>query len=193
MYKYLASAILLFGQQLTLQAGTNIVTSKSATADRSVFVSFSTDSHGQYGALRHIPARTSEGDSISLNVYDSKTGELRGSIKQPSQSYSVTGIMNERQVAIAECTFGGDEELESKDGTLDYTNLILYTLQQAKSARHAIKVLTDLAGRYGYYGPGECLSIADMQEAWFLEFIGKGGGLNFRTGKHIAHRQVPAQ
>ncbi len=176
MYKYLASAILLFGQQLTLQAGTNIVTSKSATADRSVFVSFSTDSHGQYGALRHIPARTSEGDSISLNVYDSKTGELRGSIKQPSQSYSVTGIMNERQVAIAECTFGGDEELESKDGTLDYTNLILYTLQQAKSARHAIKVLTDLAGRYGYYGPGECLSIADMQEAWILEFIGKGAG-----------------
>lgn len=176
MYKYLAFTCLILSQHLKLHAGTSIVTSKSATADRSVFVSFSTDSHGQYGALRHIPARTAEGDSISIEIYDTQSGQLRGSIIQPPQSYSVTGIMNERQVAIAECTFGGDVTLESKDGILDYTNLILYTLQQAKSARHAIKILTDLAKRYGYYGPGECLSIADMQEAWIMEFVGKGQG-----------------
>lgn len=171
-----ATAILLLACNVPLLAGTNIVTSKSATADHSVFVSFSTDSHGQYGSLLHCPARTGTGDSVQLKIFDPKTGELRGSITQPPQSYSVTGIVNERQVAIAECTFDCRTELVTSEGVLDYTNLILYTLQQAKSARSAIKLITTLAERYGYYGLGECLSICDAQESWIMEFVGKGNG-----------------
>ncbi len=179
--------ILLIFAKLSL-AGTNIITSKGATADKSLLVSFSTDSHSKYGYLRQIPARTQDGDSVRLKIYDSQTDSLRGEITQPAQSYSVTGIMNERQVTIAECTFTCRAELLSSEGIFDYTNLILYTLQQARSARHAIKLISQLTERYGYYGLGESLAIADIQEAWIMEFVGKGPG---RKGVLWVARRIP--
>ena len=57
---------------------------------------------------------------------------------------------------------------------MDYGSLIYVTLQRAKTAREAIKVMTDLVEEYGYYSSGESFSIADPNEVWILEMISKG-------------------
>ena len=84
--------------------------------------------------------------------------------------------MNEHQVAITESTFGGRHELVDTTGIMDYGSLIYIALQRSKSAREAIKVMTDLVKEYGYYSSGETFSIADKNEAWVMEMIGKGPG-----------------
>ena len=61
-------------------------------------------------------------------------------------------------------------------GIMDYGSLIYIALQRSKSAREAIKVMTDLVKEYGYYSSGETFSIADKNEAWVMEMIGKGPG-----------------
>lgn len=47
-------------------------------------------------------------------------------------------------------------------------------LQRAKTAREAIHVIANLIKEYGYYSTGETFSIADPNEAWIMEIIGKG-------------------
>ena len=53
-------------------------------------------------------------------------------------------------------------------------SLMALGLQRAKTAREAIKVMTDLVARYGYSSEGESFSIADPNEVWIMEMIGKG-------------------
>jgi dipeptidase len=61
-------------------------------------------------------------------------------------------------------------------GLLPYYQLMVITLQRAKTAREAIKVMTDLVDKYGYASTGESFSIGDKEEAWILEMIGTGNG-----------------
>ena len=85
--------------------------------------------------------------------------------------------MNALQVAIGETTFGGRSDLYTQEGAImDYGSLIYVALQRAKTARDAIKVMTDLVEEYGYASEGESFSISDPNEAWILEMIGKGEG-----------------
>jgi dipeptidase len=60
---------------------------------------------------------------------------------------------------------------------MDYGSLIYVALQRSRTAKEAIKVMTDLVKEYGYYSSGESFSIADPNEAWILEMIGKGEGV----------------
>jgi len=90
-------------------------------------------------------------------------------IEQIAHTYSVVGNMNEHQVAIGETTYGGREELIDTTGIIDYGSLIYIALQRSKSAREAIKVMTELVQKYGYYSSGESFSIADPNEVWILE------------------------
>ena len=101
-------------------------------------------------------------------------GHLLGQIPQVRQTYNVIGNMNEKQVAITETTFGGRPELCRPNGILDYGSLIYITLQRAASAREAIEIMTSLVEEYGYYSEGESFSIADPNEVWIMELIGKG-------------------
>src|SRR5690606_28436472 len=55
-------------------------------------------------------------------------------------------------------------------------SLIYVALQRSKTAREAIKVMTDLVAEFGYASSGESFSIADANEVWILEMIGKGEG-----------------
>lgn len=112
-----------------------------------------------------------------LVLYEWGTGKFLGKIKQVRETYNVTGNMNEHQLAIGETTFGGRGELENPKGVIDYGSLIYITLQRAKTAREAIKIMTQLVEEYGYYSSGESFSIADPNEAWILEMIGKGPGV----------------
>lgn len=58
-----------------------------------------------------------------------------------------------------------------------YGSLIYITLQRSRTAREAIKVMTDLVQEYGYYSSGESFTIADPNEVWIMEMIGKGVGI----------------
>ena len=69
------------------------------------------------------------------------------------------------------------EDLKNWDptGIIDYGSLIYITLQRATSARDAISMINELV-EYGYYSSGESFSIADKDEVWIMELIGKGPG-----------------
>lgn len=154
---------------------TNFLVGKKATTDGSTFISYSADSYYLFGALYHYPAANYP-DGAMLDVVEWDTGKPLGKIKQAKQTYNVIGNINEHQVAIGETTFGGHEELVDTTGIMDYGSLMYIALQRSKSAREAIKVMTDLVAEYGYYSSGESFSIADPNEVWILEMIGKGVG-----------------
>lgn len=154
-------------------ACTGLLVGKKASTDGSVMISYAADSHTLYGELYRWPAATwPEGSILQIKEWD--TGKPLGEIPQVRQTYSVVGNMNEHQVAITESTFGGRPELVNPKGIMDYGSLIYVALQRSKTAREAIKVMTDLVAEYGYYSSGESFSIADKNEAWIMEMIGKG-------------------
>lgn len=115
------------------------------------------------------------GDSLAIRDY---RGNVLGKIAQVPHTYKVLGYhnMNEHQVAMGETTFGGREELVNTSKYLRYWNLMNITLQRSKTAREAIKVMTDLVEEYGYASSGETFSICDKEEAWLLEMVGTGPG-----------------
>lgn len=152
---------------------TNLLIGKKASKDGSTMITYSADSYNLFGALYHFPAATYPKGTM-LKVTDWDSGKYLGEIKQAETTYNVVGNMNEYQLTIAETTFGGREELQDPKGIIDYGSLIYITLQRAKTAREAIKVMTDLVNEYGYYSSGESFSIGDPNEIWVLEMIGKG-------------------
>ncbi|MBB4035187.1 dipeptidase [Dysgonomonas hofstadii] len=156
-------------------ACTNLLVGKKASVDGSTMITYSADSYALFGELYHWPARKYP-NGVMLKVYEWDSGRYMGEIAQVNQTYNVVGNMNEHQLTIAETTFGGREELADPDGIMDYGSLIYITLQRAKTAREAIKIMTDLVAEYGYYSGGESFSIGDPNEIWVLEMSGKGKG-----------------
>lgn len=156
-------------------ACTNYIVTRGASANGSVMITYSADSHVLYGELYHWPSRDYP-DGAWLDVYEWDTGKFLGKIKQAKHTYSVVGNMNEHQLSIGETTYGGVDGLVDPDGIVDYGSLIYITLQRAKNAREAIKVISELVSEYGYASSGESFSIADPNEAWIFEIIGKGQG-----------------
>lgn len=155
------------------QACTSLLVGKNASADGSTMITYAADAHVLFGELYHWPAATYPKGTM-LDIYEWDTNKFLGKIPQVSQTYSVTGNMNEHQLTISESTWGGREELVDPNGIMDYGSLIYVTLQRAKTAREAIKVMTDLVKEHGYYSSGESFSIADPNEIWVMEMIGKG-------------------
>ncbi|WP_163324160.1 dipeptidase [Draconibacterium mangrovi] len=171
----LVLTFILLNQQLS-NACTNFLISKGASIDGSTMITYAADSHTLYGELYYQPA-ADHPEGAMRKIYEWDTGIYLGEIPQPAHTYSVIGNMNEFQLAISETTFGGRSELASQPGAImDYGSLIYVTLQRAKTAREAIEVMTGLVEEYGYYSSGESFSIADPEEVWILEMIGKGQG-----------------
>ncbi len=156
-------------------ACTGLLVGKKASADGSVMITYAADSHVLYGELYHWPAMDHPKGAMR-KIIEWDTYKPLGEIPEVAHTYAVVGNMNEHQLAITESTWGGREELVNPEGLIDYGNLIYITLQRAKTAREAIKVMTDLVEKYGYHSSGESFSIADKNEAWVLELIGKGPG-----------------
>ena len=152
----------------TADACTNFLVGKGASTDGSTLISYSADSYFLFGALYHYPAATYPAGTL-LDVHDWDSGKYLGKIKQVEKTYSVIGNINEHQLSIGETTFGGRHELADSTAVMDYGSLIYIGLQRAKTAREAIKVMTDLVAEYGYYSEGESFSIADPNEVWILE------------------------
>ena len=153
-------------------ACTNFLVGKDASVDGSTMISYAADSYALYGFLHFAPAADHPAGAMR-QVDDWDTGKPLCSIPQVPHTYNVVGNMNEHQLTIGETTWGGRPELESGEG-IDYGSLIYIALERCKTAREAIQCMTDLVAEYGYASSGETFSIADPNEVWLLELIGKG-------------------
>jgi len=151
---------------------TNILVSKGASKDGSVIITYSCD--GEFlPHLKYTPAADHKEDEF-IKIRD-RDGNIH-KIPQVPHTYAVVGLMNEFQLAIGETTFDGREDLRNPKGLFHYWTLMNLALQRAKTAREAIKVITDLVDKYGYASTGETFSIADPNEVWIMEMIGPGPG-----------------
>ena len=153
-------------------ACTNFLVGKDASVDGSTMISYAADSYALYGHLHFAPA-AEHAPGAMRDVKDWDTGKPLCSIPQVAHTYNVVGNMNEHQLTIGETTWGGRPELEIGEG-IDYGSLMYIALERCKTAREAIKCMTDLVAEYGYASSGESFSIADPNEVWILELIGKG-------------------
>lgn len=170
-----------------LESCTNILISKGASADGSTMITYSADAGGFMEPLYFKKGQKHKPGEM-LDIYDWDSHKYLGKIKQAPITYTVVGNMNEYQVSIGETTFGGRPELRDTTGIIDYGSLMWLALHRAKTAREAIKVMTDLVAEYGYYSSGESFSIADPNEVWIMEMIGKGPG---RKGAVWVAMRVP--
>lgn len=178
-YKWAVAAVfslaVALGNGKDVYACSNVLVTKGASADGSCMVSYAADSHQLYGELYYLRgARWNSG--AMRRVCDWDTGKYLGEIPQPAYTYQRVGNMNDHQLIIAETTYGGRHELWDSTGIMDYGSLIYIALERAASAREAINVIVSLANEYGYYSEGESFSIADKDEVWVMDLIGKGTG-----------------
>lgn len=178
-FERLSRSLLIFSfSQLLISSAfacTNLIVGKRASADGSVIVTYSSDSYGDYGYLfcqkggRHQPGEMRK-------LYHYETNNYLGQIPEADSTYAVIGLTNEHQLTILETTWGGREELADSTGLFDYGCLMQVTLQRARTARQAIDVMTSLVQKYGYQSEGESFTIADPNEVWVMDMVGKGPG-----------------
>lgn len=168
-----AASVALFLAPTEAQACTSFLVGKNASADGSAFITYNQDDYGMFGRLHYLPA-AQHAKGEMRKIYDGDTNHYHGEITEAPYTYAVMGYINEHQVGITETTFGGRSELEDPKGIIDYVSLMTIALQRSKTAREAIRVMTSLVQEYGYASEGESFSIADPNEVWILEMIGKG-------------------
>ena len=156
-------------------------------------ISYNADDAALFGAVSHWPA-ASHPPGAMREIYSWDLGIKLGEIPQPPKTYNVMGNANEQGLAIGETTHGGLSVLSNvgktaANGTImDYNNLISVTMQRASTAREAINTMAWLANTYGYASDMEGFSIADSEEVWYMELIGKG---SFEKGVVWVALRVP--
>lgn len=173
IFKAILTLLFVSTSSILTWAGTNIIVGKNASTDGSTFCTYTADSYYLYGDLSFYPSATYS-KYTQTKIFGWDTHRYQGMIEQTGETYAVLGNINEHQVCITESTFGGRKELIDTTGVLDYGNLIYVTLQRAKTAKEALLVMTELVEEYGYCSSGETFSIADPNEIWIMEMIGKG-------------------
>ncbi len=92
--------------------------------------------------------------------------------------HGLFGYMNDNQVAIGESTIGCRKQMENNTPTpkVDITMLTLIAMERATTARDAIKIMGELAVKYGYgsVDTGEMLALSDPNEIWIFEIMPVG-------------------
>ena len=115
-----------------------------------------------------------------------------GFIPQVAHTYayfdSNYGVMNEHQLSIGECTDKAKVHPEPEPGKRIFysSELSRVALERTKTAREAIKLMGQLIEKYGYYGTGETLLVADPNEGWVMEMAGYD--MNGTGGVWVAQR-----
>ena len=135
------------GQQAS--ACTSILVTKGASKDGSTMITYAMDSHELYGKLAYRPAGFHIAGTMRP-MFSGETGAFLGRVQEAPFTYSRVGHINEHQLAIAETTFTGREELAGPAGIIDYDNLMWMALERSKTAREAIETMANLVDEYGY-------------------------------------------
>ena len=120
-----------------------------------------------------------------------------GFIPQVAHTYAYFdanyGVMNEHQLSIGECTDKAKVHPEPEPGKRIFysAELSRVALERTKTAREAIKLMGELIEKYGYYGTGETLLVADPNEGWVMEMAGYD--MNGTGGVWVAQGLVAAR
>ncbi|MBN2438418.1 MAG: C69 family dipeptidase [Deltaproteobacteria bacterium] len=98
------------------------------------------------------------------------------------------GIMNEHQLSIGECTDKAKVHPEPEAGKRIFysAELSRVAMERCKKAREAVKLMGELIEKYGYFGTGETLAVADPEEGWVMEMCGYD--MNGTGGVWVAQR-----
>ncbi|PIE54566.1 MAG: peptidase C69 [Dethiosulfovibrio peptidovorans] len=174
-------------------ACTAMMVGKGATVDGSSMVSHTAD--GWYDQRIQIVPGKKWGAGSTASVYKNlcyqtiptkKLIEV-GTIPQVEETYTYFNVgypfMNEHKLMIGEATWGGREELYCDNGWMMIEMLEVFALQRARTAREAVKVMGELAEKYGYGDAGEGLCLSDGNEVWLFEIAGPGPLWTPESGK----------
>ena len=158
-----------------VSACTNFIVTKGASLEGHNSFGYTDDGGNNYGEITLLPAADHPAGS-TRKIWRWEDGKYLGEIPEVAHTYHVVGNMNEHQLAIGETTFTGRTELRNpmEIAKMDYANLMSISLQRARTAREAIALMDKLVQQYGYASDGESFSVADGDEVWLLEMIGKG-------------------
>ena len=192
---------------LASEACTVIIVGKNASVDGSVMSTHTCDCGVCDWTFRYIPAADWPAGStrkiyhidqffayppdVGLKWEKIKDNFSGLEIPQPAHSYGYIhgafGYMNDNQVAIGESTIGAQKKMENNTPTakFDITMLTLIAMERATTARDAIKIMGDLAEKYGYgfTDTGEMLALSDPNEAWIFEIMPVGPLWTPQSGK----------
>lgn len=166
---------------------TSIMVGKKASTDGSVMTAHSCDSNYRTWLTMEQRHKYKTGDREPIywgklhteEPQDIRGTELKGYIPAPSaETYRYLNTaypcLNEKQLAIGEATLQAKDTLYNPDGLFLIEELERIALQRCSTARDAIKLIGELAEKYGYGDDGECITIADKNEVWALEIYGSG-------------------
>ena len=169
----LVMAMTAMAGMIQSMACTSVIVGKKASADGSVMCTYNIDTWGGFHKMYHFEAGIHPAGTMR-KIYDRDYRTCHGQIPEAQVTYRVNGNINEWQVAIAETTFEGRDELVDDSGIIDYGSLMDLGLQRSRTAREAIEVMTRLAEKYGFCSEGETFTVCDPDEAWILEMTGCG-------------------
>jgi dipeptidase len=189
MATFLTYVVLVVAFGNYASACTNLLCTKGASTDGSNIISYNADASNFYTTIYHYPASINANGTMR-KTYTWDYGTYLGEIPEAPVTYNVVGNINEYGLIITESTFGGLAELtcSQRTGLMDYGSLIWVTLQRSRTAREAILMMGQLVQDHGYASTGESFSIADQDELWYLELIGKG---RHEKGAVWVARKVP--
>jgi dipeptidase len=129
----------------------------------------------------------SEGLKWDLYKKDFTGLEISEVLTTNAYHHGMFGYMNEYQVAIGESTVGCQNKMVNPTPTpaFDLSMLTLLAMERAKTARDAIKIMGELAEKYGYgfNDDGEMLAVADPKEIWVFEIMPVGPLWTPKSGK----------
>lgn len=179
---------------------TSLVVGRLASADGSVITSHTCDGVSRTW-IKVVPA-ADHGPKEMVDIFkntrktafDGDTTGVRyaGQIPQARHTYAYLNTaypcMNEKQVAMGETTFSGPDTLRNGSSMFLIEELQRIALQRCDNARDAVRMMGELAEKYGYADGGECITVIDKKEAWFFEILGCGRG---KVGAVWAAQRVP--
>jgi len=194
----LCIAVFLVSCYSLVSACTTMLIGKNATIDGSIIVAHSDDDELGDQRIVYVPAKDHKPGSkrpvypynVSYPRYVGKDRGLAydissypatkplGYIDQVSHTYAYFdgnyAIMNEAGLIIGECTDAANLNLDPKQGErmVDISELSRIAAERCDTPVDAIKLMGDLAVKYGYYGWGETLLVADDNEGWVFEICG---------------------
>jgi len=185
----------LFSQSSAVFACTTMLVGKDASVDGSVIVAHSDDDELGDQRIVYVPAKDyPEGSKRPVYPYGAAypryVGKSRGAaydiegypeteplgyIDQVTHTYAYFdgnyALMNEAGLIIGECTDAANLNLQPDKGKriVDISALSRIAAERCNNPKDAIKLMGELAVKYGYYGWGETLLLADAKEGWVFE------------------------
>jgi dipeptidase len=167
---------------------TSIMVGRLASTDGSVMTAHTCDGGSFRNWLRVEPARKNIPEGTMHKIYDGLMGtefpgdmrrvREKGEIPEATETYAWVNasypFMNDKGLAIGETTISGRRELGNDEGMFMIEELEHIALERCATARDAIKLMGELATKYGYGDGAECLTVADSKEVWQFEIMGGG-------------------